>query len=64
MFSLKNTFKVILQYFFNVFILFNTVSIFKLEIDLKMWLLKTWKKFEKLGENFEKTSGNPLLFTM
>ena len=37
---LKNTFKVTLQYFFNVFILLNTVShikiIFKLEIDPKM----------------------------
>ena len=53
---LKNTFKVNLQYVFNVFILFNTVSYinlnFKLKIDPKMCIFKnleeidkTWKKF-------------------
>ena len=34
-FLLKNIFKVALQYLFNVFILFNTVSYLKLKIDSK-----------------------------
>ena len=52
---LKNTFKVTLQYLFNVFILFNTVSYIeitlKLKIDPKMCtfnnleeIWKIWKK--------------------
>ena len=54
-FLLKNTFKVTLQYFFNAFILFNTVSLIeinlKLKIDPKMCtfknleeIWKTWKR--------------------
>ena len=62
-FLLKNIFKVALHYLFNIFILFNTISYlrlnFKLKIDLKCELLKTWKKFVKPGKFFEKTSGNP-----
>ena len=44
-FVLKNTFKVSLQYLFNVFILLNTVSyikiIFKLKVDPKVFTLKS-----------------------
>ena len=47
-FLLKNLFKVALQYLFNVFILFNTVSYFKINFKLKYnqkcFLKKTWKK--------------------
>ena len=57
-FKLKNTFKVVLQYLFNVFILCNTVCYLKLnfkrKIDPKMRpfknreeILKTWRKFLK-----------------
>ena len=62
-FLIKNTFQVTLHNFFNVFLLFNTVSSiklnFKLKIDPKMFILKTLKKFEKYGLNFENRSGNP-----
>lgn len=64
MFLLKKIFKVILQYLFNVFILFNTVPYikfnFKQNIDPKMCTLKTWKKFGKPVKKFEKMSGNPV----
>ena len=47
-FLLKNLFKVILQYLFNVFILFNTVSYIKLnfkqKIDPKMCTFKNLEK--------------------
>ena len=47
---LFNTFKVILQYLFNIYILLNSVFnlklIFKLRIDPKV-RNKTWKKFGK-----------------
>ena len=33
---------------------------FKLEIDQKCVLFKTWKKLGKPRKNFEKTSGNPV----
>ena len=57
-FFIKNIFKEALQYLFNAFILFNTVSYFKfnfkLEKDPKMRsfknleeICKTWKKFQK-----------------
>ena len=50
---LKSTYKVTLQYFLNVFILFKTVFYtelnFKLKIDPKISTLKTWKKFRKPG---------------
>ena len=63
LFLLKNTFKVALQYLFNVVIEFNTVFYlklnFKLKIDQRRVLSKTWKKFRKPGRNFSKTSGNP-----
>ena len=42
-FSLKDTFEVILQYIFNVFIVFNIV--FKLKVDPKM---RTFKNLEKI----------------
>ena len=49
---LKNTFKVALQYLFNVVVLFSTVFnlelSFKLKTDPKNVLLKTWKNFRKL----------------
>ena len=65
-FLLKNTFKVALQYLSNVFILFKTVSYFKLNFKLKIdhkmctfksleEIWKTWKKFGKPGKNLEKT---------
>ena len=50
-----NMFKVALQYFFNVFILFNTVFNlqlkFKLKIDPKMCTFRTWEKFGKPKKN-------------
>ena len=48
----KNIFKVALQYLFNIFLLFNTVSYIKLKVEPKMCIFKTWK-------NLEKISGNP-----
>ena len=48
-FTYKNIFKV-LQYLFNLFMLFNSKL---LKIDQKCVLLKTWKKFGKI-------SGNPV----
>ena len=63
---LKNTFKVTLQYLFNVFILFNTVSYIeinlKLKVDPKMCTFKNLKKFGTPGKSFEKTSGKPVVF--
>ena len=61
-FFFKNTFKVALQYLFNVFIPFNVVFNpklnFKLKIDPKMRtfkkleeIFKTWKKFGKTISN-------------
>ena len=44
-FSLKNTFKVALQYLFNEFILFKLN--FKLDIDPKMRTLENLEKFLK-----------------
>ena len=48
-FFIKNTLVVTFQYLFNIFILFNTVFYlelnFKLKIDQKKVLLKTWRKF-------------------
>ena len=57
-FLLKNTFKVALEYLFNVFILFKTVSYLKLNLKLKVdpkmctfknleEIFKTWKKIAK-----------------
>ena len=50
-FLLKNTFKVALQYIFNIFKLFNTVSYLKLnfkpKIDPKMCTFKNLEKFLK-----------------
>ena len=61
---LMNTFKVVLQYLFNIFILFHTVLYIKLTLNLKYTqkcvVLRTWKKFGKPGKNSEKTSGNPV----
>ena len=40
--------------------LFNTIVNLKLlKIDQKMLFLKTWKKFRKSGNKFEKMSDNP-----
>ena len=57
----KNTFKVALQYLFNVYILFNSVSYFKLKINQKMCTLKNlekiWRKMAALSlfvQNFIK----------
>ena len=64
MFLLKNTFKVALQYFFNVFILFKTVSYFKLKIDPKMCTFENQEEIWKIGINLEKkTSGNPAIMS-
>ena len=61
---LKNTFKVAIQYLFIVFIIYNTVSYFKpnfkLKIDQKCVLFKTWMEVDKkLVKIFEKRSDNP-----
>ena len=65
-FFLKNTFKVALQFLFNVLyhfnLVFNLKLNFKLNIDPKMHTLKTLKKFEKPGKIFEKKSGNPVIY--
>ena len=62
-FFLKNTFKVALQYLFNVLyhfnLVFNLKLNFKLNIDPKMHTLKTWKKFLRPGNNLKKMSGSP-----
>ena len=54
----KNTFKVALQYLFNLFILFNIVFNlklnFKLKIDPIAYFLKPGKNFEKMSDNPEK----------
>ena len=52
LFLLKNIFKVSLQYFFNVFVLFKTISYLKLDLKLKIDpkmctfknLVEIWKK--------------------
>ena len=62
-FLFENTFKVALQYLFNVFILLNIVSYlklnFKLEIDPKMCIFKNLEEVFKVLKYFEKTSDNP-----
>ena len=61
---LKNIFKVAIQYLFNVFVLFNTVSYlklsFKLKIDPKMFTFKILEEIWKTWKIFEKISGNPV----
>ena len=48
-FLLQNTFKVVLQYFFNVFILFNTFSYLRLNFKLKINpKICTFKNLEKI----------------
>ena len=63
MFLLKNTFKVTLQYLFNVFILFNTVSYIEITLKLKIGpTMCTFKNLEEIWKTwkfFFKTSGNP-----
>ena len=58
-----NILKVVLQYLFNAFILFNTVSYlkldFKLKIEPKMYSFKNQEVIWKTWKNFERTSGNP-----
>ena len=60
----KNTLKVTLQNIFNVFMLFNTVSLtkpnFKLKISQKMCTLKCMEEVLKTRKNFDKLSGNPV----
>ena len=51
-FLLKNTFKVTLQYLFNAFILFNTVSL--VEINLKLKIDPKMCTFKNLEENLKK----------
>ena len=55
-------FKVALQYLFNVFILFNTVSYlklnFKLKVDPKMCIFNNLEEIWKTWKKFLKTSGN------
>ena len=64
-FSLKNTFKVALQYLFKFFILINTVFNFKLnfrlKIDPKMCTFKNLEEILKTWKNFVIKSGNPVL---
>ena len=59
---LENTFKVTLQYLFNAFILFNTVSYiklnFKLKIDPKM------RTFKNLEETKKKKTVNEMWFVI
>ena len=59
-FLFKNTFKVTLQYLFDIFILFNTVSYIKLniklKIDPKMCTFKTLEKIWKTLKKFWKKS--------
>ena len=43
-------------YYLAQFLIFN----FQLKLTQKCVLLKTWKKFGKPGNNFEKTGGNPV----
>ena len=54
--------KIALQYLFNVDILSTVLSLklsFKLKLDKKCLLLKTWKKFKKkTGRNFSKEFSN------
>ena len=61
-----NTFKLALQYLFNVLLLFNTVFYFKLnfklKIDPKMSFFKNLEKIWKTWKNLEKMCGNPVLF--
>ena len=60
-FFIKNIFKVVLQYLFNVFIQFDIVfNLRLLKIDQKCAYLKTWKKYGKPGKNLDKMSGNPV----
>ena len=49
-FFINNTFKVVLEYLFNVFILFNTVFYLKLNFNLKKIDPKmcTFKNLEKI----------------
>ena len=55
--------KVTLQWLFNVFILFNTVSYFKLKfklkIDIKMCSFKNLEKIRIPGKKIEKICCNP-----
>ena len=59
-FSLKNTFKVTLQYLFNVYRLYSTVSYFKLKVDQKMCTFKNLEEILKI----KKKSGNSVLSTV
>ena len=63
-FLLLNTFKVALQYYFNVFVLFNTVFYlilkFKLKIDPNMCTFKNLEEIWKPGQNLPKTFDNPV----
>ena len=62
-FFLKNSFKVALQYFFNVFILFNIVSNLKLNFKLKMDpKMCTFKNLEKNQKNRVATLLNQFLY--
>ena len=60
---LKNTFKVTLQNFFNVFIIFNTVSYvelnLKLKVDPKMYTFKNLKEIWKIWKNNLKNKWQP-----
>ena len=64
-FLLKNIFNVALQYLFNDFILFNTVSYlklnFKLKIDPIMCTLKNLEEIWKIWKKVWKISGNPVV---
>ena len=51
--------KVTLQWLFNVYILFNTVSYFKLKIDINICRFKNLEKLEYLERKIEKMCCNP-----
>ena len=56
--NIKNTYKVVLQYLFNVVILLKTVFYLKLKFILKktqkLLFSKTWKNSENLEEIYQK----------
>ena len=61
-FLLKNTFKVSLQYFFNVFITFNTdFNLTLLKLDPKMHIFKNLDEIWKTWKKLEKTIGSPVI---
>ena len=60
---LKNTFKVVLQYLFNIILYFFNIVFnlkFKFKLDPKLCTLKNLMKFGKTKKIFEKMSCKPV----